>query len=196
MARDDYEDDDYEDDDLLEDEYGDEEEDEDRGAVSPMAAGIGAWGVSLALHGLALGLVALIVFTRMIPEKAPIRTQPIPPPAEQPEEKKERDIIEQVQTEITSDEVSENPQVTELDVPVEEIETEDEEVSENPAKGREEAVSSSEMGGAAAFMAMGAGGGAAGAFGNRNGGGRRRAVGRFGGSKSSERELRPAWSQV
>nr|MDA3960146.1 terpene cyclase/mutase family protein [Planctomycetota bacterium] len=102
------------------------------------------------------------------------------------------DIIEKVVTEIEAEEEVENPMVTELDLPVEEIETEDEEVSEVPAKGREEAVSSSETGGAGAFMAIGAGGGAAGAFGNRNGGGRKRAVGRYGGSKASESAVEAA----
>ncbi|MDA3962756.1 MAG: terpene cyclase/mutase family protein [Planctomycetota bacterium] len=169
---------------------GQEPDDEDRDAV---VAGVSAWGISIVVHVIALLLLVFVVFLdRMQPEKAPIRVVQIEAPPVVEEEEKERDLIEKVVTEIEAEEEVENPMVTELDLPVEEIETEDEEVSEVPAKGREEAVASSETGGAGAFMAIGAGGGAAGAFGNRNGGGRKRAVGRYGGSKASESAVEAA----
>jgi len=158
-----------------------------------VVAGVSAWGISIVLHIVVLLLLVFVVFLeQMKPEKAPIKVVQIeaPPPPE--EEEKERDIIEKVVTEIEAEEEVENPMVTELDLPVEEIETEDEVVSEVPNKGREEAVSSSETGGAGAFMAIGAGGGAAGAFGSRNGGGRKVAVGRYGGSKASESAVEAA----
>jgi hypothetical protein len=158
-----------------------------------LVTGIGAWGISIIIHVIVLLLLIFVVFLEaMVPEKAPIKVVQIevPPPPEEVEV--ERDLIEQVQTEIVSEEVVDSPVVTELDLPVEEIETEDEVVAEVPNKGREDAVAASESGGAGAFMAIGAGGGAAGAFGNRNGGGRKRAVGRFGGSKASESAVEAA----
>ncbi|NRA37443.1 MAG: terpene cyclase/mutase family protein, partial [Planctomycetes bacterium] len=88
---------------------------------------------------------------------------------------------------------TDTPIVTDLDVPVEEMETEDpvEEEAVEP-KGREEAVSTAEAGGAMAFMAIGAGGGASGAYGSRTGGGKKRAVGANGGSKASESSVNAA----
>ena len=114
------------------------------------------------------------------------------PPQPPPPEEKVRDLKE---VEVTVDaEVTEvdNAQVTEIELEVTEIQTEDEEISENPVKGREEAVAASEMGGSGAFAAMGAGGGAAGAFGSRSGGGRKRAVGKWGGSRASESAVEAA----
>ncbi|MDA3960135.1 MAG: hypothetical protein PF961_05060, partial [Planctomycetota bacterium] len=127
MAQDDDLYDDELDEELLEDELLDEDEDD---RPDEVVAGVSAWGISIVLHVIALLLLVFVVFLeRMQPEKAPIKVVQIeaPPPPE--EEEKERDIIEKVVTEIEAEEEVENPMVTELDLPVEEIETEDEEVS-------------------------------------------------------------------
>ncbi|MDA3960148.1 MAG: hypothetical protein PF961_05125, partial [Planctomycetota bacterium] len=126
MAQDEYDDEDE----LLEgeDELLEGEDEDDR--PDEVVAGVSAWGISIVLHVIALLLLVFVVFLeRMQPEKAPIKVVQIeaPPPPE--EEEKERDIIEKVVTEIEAEEEVENPMVTELDLPVEEIETEDEEVS-------------------------------------------------------------------
>ena len=99
------------------------------------------------------------------------------------EEKEERELTE---VDITMKLRSRwKPLWFDLDVEVEEISTEDEEVSEvAEAKGREEAFLPRNRW-RRAFMAIGAGGGAAGAFGNRNGGGKA-CPQSFGGTRASE----------
>ena len=125
-------------------------------------------------------------------EKVPLRTPPQdlatpPPPEEKIRELKEVEVT--IEAEVTD---ANSPVVTDLELEVTELETEDEVEAENPVKGREEAVAASETGGSGAFMAMGAGGGSAGAFGSRSGGGRKRAVGRYGGNRASESAVEAA----
>ncbi|MHC5067961.1 MAG: prenyltransferase/squalene oxidase repeat-containing protein [Planctomycetota bacterium] len=164
--------------------WRDDDDDERRGGA--VATGLGAWGMSLAIHGLGLALIALIVFTRLLPEQVPIRVEPLPLAVEQPEERKDRELIKR---EMTAPEVSENPDepvVADLEVPVEEPMVETDEVSEAALAESNEASSVSEMGGMNAFMAIGGGSGAAGAYGRRSGAGRRHALRKGGGSPGSE----------
>ena len=173
--------DEFEDDDYLDQEY--DTEDEGREAV----AAVSGWGISIAMHAIVLLLLAFVVIAgQLLEEPVPVRTAVIEPPPPPEEEKEERELTE-VDITIEAEVEVETLVVNQLDVEIEEISIEDEVVSEvAEAKGREEAVSSSETGGSGAFMALGAGGGAAGAFGNRSGGGKRRALGAFGGSRASE----------
>ncbi|TVR10298.1 MAG: hypothetical protein EA401_12305 [Planctomycetota bacterium] len=167
---------------LLEDQQQDD--DGDREAV----AAVSGWGISLALHAIIFLLLAFVIIAgRLIDEPIPVRPAIIEPPPPPPvEQEKERELTE-VDVTIVAEVEVETPIVTQLDVEVEELETEDNEISEvAEARGREEAVSSSETGGSGAFMTIGASGGASGAFGNRQGGGKRRALGAFGGSRASE----------
>ena len=168
----------------LEDEWLEEEEDE----REHKASGVASWGISLMVHAAVLLILTVIIFAQTLDEDPPpIRAAQIQPPEEKVEEEKETREIETTEITIEAEEVVENPVPVELELVVDEIETEEEEVSEvSAAKGREEAVSASEMGGAGAFMAIGGGGGASGAFGNRSGGGKRRALGRYGGNQASE----------
>ena len=173
--------DEFEDDDYLDQEY--DTEDEGREAV----AAVSGWGISIAMHAIVLLLLAFVVIAgQLLEEPVPVRTAVIEPPPPPEEEKEERELTE-VDITIEAEVEVETLVVNQLDVEIEEISIEDEVVSEvAEAKGREEAVSSSETGGSGAFMALGAGGGAAGALGNRSGGGKRRALGAFGGSRASE----------
>ena len=188
MAEEYYDDDDLlEDEDMLDEESLDEDEDHEVGAAP-------AWIISLAVHGLLVFIMSVIYFGVMTKEEEPpIRpaVMEVPPP---PEEEKEKErSLEEVEVTIEDEVITENPVVTDLDVPVEELETEDpvEDEAVEP-KGREEAKATAEAGGAAAFMAIGAGGGASGAFGSRTGGGKKRAVGRNGGSRASESAVNAA----
>ncbi len=153
-----------------------------------------AWIISLAVHALLLLIMSLIVFGAMMDEEEPpVRIAAIEPPPEDKEEEKEERTLEEVDVTIEDEIITDQPIVTDLDVPIEEMETEDpvEEEAVEP-KGREEAVATAEAGGAMAFMAIGAGGGASGAFGSRTGGGKKRAVGRNGGSRASESAVNAA----
>lgn len=182
-------------DDEYEDEFDDEleGEEEDGEGVDERVAGMSAWGISVVVHALILLIVGTVYFVNEITEKPPINLTKIEPPPKKEQEREERDVVKPEQTaNIDADIPVEEPMVTQLDLPVEEVQTEDPVEMENKARGREEAVSSSEMASSGAFMAIGAGGGAAGAFGNRNGGGRRRAVGRYGGSRASESAVEAA----
>lgn len=69
--------------------------------------------------------------------------------------------------------------VDQLDVPLEQKITSESEDDSRIAKGREEAVASSDTGSTGAFMAIGAGGGSVGLLGNRTGGAKRRALAKY-----------------
>ncbi len=159
-----------------------------------MVAGVSGWTISIIVHGVILLILgAIVIAAQLEKEKPPIRVATLEAPEEIEQEEPEERTVEEVEVEIDAEEIVEDPIVTDLDVPEEVTETEDEEVTEvEEPKGREEAVSDAEAGGAAAFMAIGAGGGAKGAMGNRSGGGRKRAVGRNGGSRRSESAVEAA----
>jgi hypothetical protein len=154
----------------------------------PLASG---FLLSLAVHGLVLFVFSLVVLVaETLEEEAPpvkIAQIDAPPPRENPPNV-QRDVIEsQVTVDIEAEsDVDKASPISQLDVPVKDAAQREEDNDHPVPKGREEAVSDSEMGGQGAFMAIGAGGGAGGMFGSRSGGGKKRALGHFGGSKASE----------
>lgn len=174
------------DDELLDEEFeeGFDADDEKRETT----ARISGWGLSLALHAIVLLLLAFVVVAgRLIEDPVPVRATLIPPPPPPPPEEQREVTLTEVEVTIETEVEVETPVVNNLDVEVEEVvTTEDPEIAESEAKGREEAVASSETGGSGAFMAIGASGGASGAFGSRTGAGRRQALAQFGGSRASE----------
>jgi hypothetical protein len=149
--------------------------------------GIAGWLISLAAHSLLILLMSMIYFLVHPPETdtPPVRLAVIEPPPKKEDKPKELRTLEaMVEIDVVAEAEVPNP-VTQLDLPVEVSEREEE--NESPvAKGREEAVADSEMGGSGAFMAIGAGGGGSGMFGSRSGGGKKRALAKGGGSKGSE----------
>jgi hypothetical protein len=155
-----------------------------------IGGGWAGWAISLCFHVLLIALMASVYFLVAPPEvdAPPVRLAVIEPPPKQEEKPKElRTLEDEVQFEVVAEADHPSP-VSQLDLPV--VESEREEESDVPtAKGREEAIADSEMGGAGAFMAIGAGGGSSGMFGSRSGGGKKRAVGKFGGSKGSEKAV-------
>jgi hypothetical protein len=152
-----------------------------------MAAGWAGWVISFCFHALLILLMASIYFLVKEPEVdvPPVRVATIePPPKKEEKPKEERSLETTVELDVQAESDHPNP-ISQLDLPVENSEREEE--NDHPiAKGREEAVADSEMGSTGAFMAIGAGGGASGMFGSRTGGGKKRAIGRFGGNKGSE----------
>jgi len=149
------------------------------------------WGASVIIHASAVSLMAGVYFLHVEAEAEtpPVRVSTIDPPV-QPEirqEPRERVLTTAVQIDTGNTE-SDNPNpISALDVPTELSESQtDDSVATDQARGREEAVSMSEMGGTGAFLAIGAGGGGSGMFGNRSGGGKKRAIAAGGGSRASE----------
>jgi hypothetical protein len=171
-----------------------EQPDEEGEGSARRHAALISWIVSGALHATLIMLMGTVYF--LVKEEAeetpPVRINTIPPPPPKVDEKpKDRTLLDskvELDTDVVADTVA---PITQLDLPVETSQREEED--DNPVpKGREEAVADSEMGGSGAFMAIGAGGGGSGMFGSRSGGGRKRAVGRGGGSKGSESAVNAA----
>ena len=150
-------------------------------------AGLGAWGLSAVIHGLVLLIIATIVIAQEVVERGVVNITECEMPPQVEERQPERVLIPpEVQSQITSEVIVENPQFTQLELPVDEIQTEDPVEMEVKAHGRDDAVSAHEMASSFLNMSIGVGSNAAGLFGSRTGGGRRRAVGRFGGTPQGE----------
>ncbi len=174
--------DDQTDEELLNEEQLEGEEDGERAN-----SGWAGWVISGAFHALMLLIMAGIYWAIKSPEQEipPVRVATIePPPKKEDRPKTERTLETKVELDVPNESDKPAP-ITQVDLPVEDSQREEDNDNPNP-KGREEAVADSEMGGQGAFAAIGAGGGASGMFGNRSGGGRHRAVGKYGGSRGSE----------
>ncbi len=178
MAREEFEDQEAENEELLEE--GEEEEKEPSGAPG--------WFISVGVHS----LFALIFYyavwatTQETVELPPMKVTTIDPPPKKEEKKElERQLDTTVEINVASEANVAAP-ISQLDVPLEEKTTSEDENEAEMNKGREEAVASSETGSTGAFMAIGAGGGSAGMFGSRSGGGKRRALAKGGGTRASE----------
>jgi hypothetical protein len=170
--------------DLSEEELLEEGEEEE----SKPATGAPAWFISVAVHALFALIFWAVVFAAREPEVElpPMKVTTIDPPPKKEEKKDlQRDIENKVDLNVAEVADVQAP-VNNLNVPLEEKTTSEEETDADQKKGREEAVADSEMGSSGAFMAIGAGGGGAGMFGSRTGGGKRRALAKGGGSRASE----------
>ena len=141
-----------------------------------------SWIASGALHATILLIMATFVYTNMKPldeDPPPMRMAFMEAPKDKPEYKKPVESITDPLNVVLHDQEVTNDKtiVSDIDIVVTEITTEDDNISKD-AKGREEAISDSELGGTGAFIAIGPGGGSKGAFGRRTGGGDKRVIGR------------------
>lgn len=151
-------------------------------------SGVTGWVISAGVHGLLFLLFGALVWIAKAEEieLPPMQVINIDPPPKVEEKKNlERTLDNKVEINVATEAEVAAP-ITSLEVPLEEKTTSEDNNEANIAKGREEAVASSETGSTGAFMTIGAGGGAAGMFGSRNGGGKRRALAKGGGSRASE----------
>lgn len=167
----------------LQDEFEDineylEEQDSQRERKGLLAG----WGMSLVLHALMLLILGFVVIVSNIMEdKPPVRAVLLDPPTPPPEDPKDIEFIEPEQVVVHPEETTnEVTVVTDIEIEVVEITTEDVEQEQNEAKGRDDAVSDSEMGGQGVAAFIGAGGGGKGAFGRSIGGDKRRIGQAFG----------------
>jgi len=167
-------------DELLEGEGEEEEQKESSGAPG--------WFISVGVHS----LFALIFYYAVWAtaeedtELPPMKVTTIEPP---PKKDEKKDLERQLETTVEINVAAEADvaaPINNLEVPLEEKTTTEDENEAEQNKGREEAVASSETGSTGAFMAIGAGGGSAGMFGSRSGGGKRRALAKGGGTRASE----------
>lgn len=152
------------------------------------SSGVFGWIISGGVHLLMMLLFGMLVWATQDKETdlPPMRVTHIDPPPKVEEKKNlEKTIDNQVEINVATESNTAAP-ITQLDVPIEEKTTTEDENEADVAKGREEAVATSETGSTGAFMAIGAGGGSAGQFGSRSGGGKRRALAKGGGSRASE----------
>jgi len=139
---------------------------------------LAGWLISISTHAVVLlVLMSVVIAAKVITENPSTKSVYIQNP-EIPKMEEEIKKLEEIETVVThTEEVTEDVTVmTDLEIEeieVEKITTEDQEVSNEP-KGREDAVSDSEMGSNWNFAALGAGGGGKGAFGRKIGGDKRR----------------------
>ena len=150
------------------------------------------WMVSTCVHTILIFLTMLIVIRSMQEqEETALLNVEIPPPEKKKEEEKKEIRIEK-RSQVNIQNEVDRPFYTpeKMEVTENEIETENEVVSEHPAKGHQDAVSTipAEGTGTIGFFGVG-GGGASGAFGWRMGGGRKRRAMAFGGSEASEKSV-------
>lgn len=151
-------------------EENDEEYDEKKG-------GLAGWGISLCVHAVILLILATVVIaSKVIVESPTTRLVKIEIPSEPPRDKPERELVEIDDVEIVHDEevTNEITMITELDE-ISEIElTSEDPIDANEIRGREDAVSDTELASNGAFKMIGTGGGGSGAFGRVIGGDKHR----------------------
>jgi hypothetical protein len=136
---------------------------------------IAGWVVSLSFHALIIFILAVIVIASPINrDPAPVRMVRVDLPPVEPEKVnnieqtiKDTPFIIEHNEPITSEVTI----FTNIDIqPSEQEQVKESEDKQDNIKGREDAVSDSEMGGTNAFNNIGAGGGSSGAFGRKIGG--------------------------
>jgi hypothetical protein len=141
------------------------------------------WVISGMTHALFILVFGFIVYAQVEDsndELPPIKIALIDTPKQ--ETPKERDLVPRdtvIEIE-TKEPTIENPVITKIDLPIDEHNTESETNANDVAKGREEAISDSEMGAQGVFTAIGTGGGSSGLLGSRTGLGKVRARGALG----------------
>ncbi len=163
------------------------------GQRSRRAGTLGAlawWVISSVLHAILLFLTMLIIIRAAREEKQNtdlVQAEVTPPPEKREEEKEIRlTKSREVNIKAESDKAFYTPEKLEISE-TSEVETENEIVSDNPARGQQDAVSSIPAEGTGTIGHFGVGGGGrAGGFGWRTGGGRGRRAARFGGTPASE----------
>ena len=150
-------------------------------------AGIMSWTASLAMHATVLLLVSLIVITQMEePQEAPptqVSYIAAPPHMDDKIKDKERVLIDKdiIESDIIHEsDVDVKSALTNLDIPEDVKDSSEGEKDSDIPKGRQEAISDSEMGGMGNFPTIGVGGGSPGMWGNRTGDGKRRTKAKMG----------------
>lgn len=145
------------------------------------------WTISLSLHACLFLFMTTIAFTMMENEEfetPPVRVSILPDPPQKKiiEQRNERDILEKVVLVETEQESNDKGPISDILTPTEmETNTEAEtDLTNNQAKGREEAISDMEMGSTGVMSFIGVGNGASGMFGNRTGTGKARSKSKMG----------------
>jgi len=164
------------------------EDGEDQDSEQKESSGAPGWFISVGVHCL-FALIFYYAVWATAEEDAelpPMKVTTIEPPPKKDEKKElERQLETTVEINVAAEADVAAP-INNLEVPLEEKTTSEDQNEAEQNKGREEAVASSETGNTGAFMAIGAGGGSAGMFGSRSGGGKRRALAKGGGTRASE----------
>jgi len=152
---------------------------------SRQPSGMPAWFISGGVHILFALIFWAVVFATREQEidLPPLKVVTLEPP---PKKESTTHVDIETKADLNVSEDNNQAPINNLNIQVEEKYQSEEDNNADIAKGREEAVASSETGSTGAFMAIGAGGGGAGMFGSRIGGGKRRALAKGGGSRASE----------